>query len=575
MFKEKNDLFTGKKIYEVDIKGKRLLLNSFLNKDTAFTLEERRAFCLEGLIPNVVETLDEQVVRVYGQYLKKETDIERNIFLTQLYDRNETLFFRLMQEHLEEMVPVYYTPTIGDVVKQFNQNFRRPRGLFISQPQMSHIDSILDNVVNPSRIKAICVTDSEAVLGIGDQGIGGIVISIAKLAMYTLCAGYHPHSVLPIVLDVGTNNKELLQNPLYLGWRHERIRGQQYDDFIDAFVTGIQRKFPNVYLHWEDFGRQTARKNLDRYRDSMCTFNDDMQGTAAVALAAILTGLKVNKTSMAEQRVIVHGAGTAGCSIADQICEAMMEDGLTEEQAHSQIFLIDRNGLLTSKLDQDSLEYFQKRYVQPFESLQNWKVENPQNIRLEEVVAHVKPTILIGTSTQKGAFTEKIVKNMAENCKRPLIFPLSNPTVLCEATPTDLISWTNGNVLVTTGSPFTDVRYNGQIFTIGQCNNAFVFPGLALGIAASKATRVNDKMLVACAQTISEFVDINQAPGFSLLPSLTNIKDVSNRIAFAVGKAAQESGVAEKQNDEELILNIKKNTWETSYANYIYRENME
>ena len=568
MFHEKHDIFTGNKIYEVKVRGKQLLLNSFLNKDTAFSVEERRAFGLEGLIPNVVETLDEQVVRVYGQYLKKESDIERNIFLTQLYDRNETLFFRLMQEHLEEMVPVYYTPTIGDVVKQFNQNFRRPRGLFISQPQMSYIDSILDNVINPSRIKAICVTDSEAVLGIGDQGIGGIVISIAKLAMYTLCAGFHPYSVLPIVLDAGTNNKELLQNPLYLGWRHERIRGQQYDDFIDTFVTAIQKKFPNVYLHWEDFGRQTARKNLDRYREKMCTFNDDMQGTAAVALAAILTGLKVNNTNLRDQRVIVHGAGTAGCSIADQICEAMMGDGLTEQQALSQIFLIDRNGLLHSKLDESAMEYFQKRYIQPIESLQNWNVEKPHHISLSEVVENVKPTILIGTSTQKGAFTEQIVKNMAKNCERPLIFPLSNPTSLCEATPSDLIEWTLGKVLVTTGSPFSDVRYNGVIYTIGQCNNAFVFPGLALGIVSTKATRVTDKMLVACAQTISDFVNVNNNPGFSLLPSLTNIKDVSNKIAFAVGKAAQESGAAAEQTDRELIESIQKNAWETSYAKY-------
>lgn len=571
MFNEKIDPLTGKKTYEVSIKSKLLLMNSFLNKDTAFSEEERKELGLEGLLPDVVETLDEQVVRVYGQYLKKETDVERNIFLTQLYDRNETLFFRLMQEHLEEMVPIFYTPTIGDVVKQFNQNFRRPRGLFISYSQMGNIDSILNNIADPSRIKAICVTDSEAVLGIGDQGIGGIVISIAKLAMYTLCAGFHPHQVLPIVLDAGTNNKELLQNPLYLGWRHERIRGQQYDDFIDAFVTGIRKKFPDIYLHWEDFGRQTARKNLDRYKDEMCTFNDDMQGTAAVALAAILTGLKTNKTNMRDQRVIIHGAGTAGCSIADQILEAMIGDGLTEKEALSRIFLIDKNGLLHSDLKQETLEYFQIRYVQPIERVKNWQCIQGKPITLAETVFNVKPTILIGTSTQKGAFTEEIVKNIAENCERPLIFPLSNPTTLCEAEPSDLIEWTGGKVLVTTGSPFSDVRYNGKIYKIGQCNNAFVFPGLALGIVASKATRVNDKMLVTAAKNISEFVNVNQDAGFSLLPSLKDIRDVSYKIAFAVGKAAQISGAAPEMQEQELVQNIKNNTWETAYARYVFK----
>ena len=572
MFNETIDAFTGKKTYEITVTGKQLLLNSFLNKDTAFTLEERKELGLDGLIPNVVETLDEQVVRVYGQYLKKESDVERNIFLTQLYDRNETLFFRLMQEHLEEMVPVYYTPTIGDVVKQFNQNFRRPRGLFISQPQMANIDAILNNVSDPSRIKAICVTDSEAVLGIGDQGIGGIVISIAKLAMYTLCAGFHPHHVLPIVLDAGTFNKELLQNPLYLGWRHDRIRGQQYDDFIDTFVSAIRKKFPNVYLHWEDFGKQTSRKNLDRYRDKMCTFNDDMQGTAAVAMAGILTGLKVSGSKMRDQKIIIHGAGTAGCAIADQLVEAMMEDGLSEQDAISRLFLIDRNGLLHSELSSDNFEYFQKRYAQPAKVFDTWNCPQGQPITLAQVVTHIKPTILIGTSTQKGAFTEEIVKNMAKNCPRPIIFPLSNPTSLCEALPSDLIEWTDGKVLVTTGSPFSEVRYKENVYTIGQCNNAFVFPGLALGIVASKATRVNEKMLVACAQTISDFVDINKEQGFSLLPSLTHIQEVSFKIAFAVGKAAQASGVAENISDDELMKQIKNSTWETAYAKYVLKK---
>ena len=568
MFTEKTDPLTGQKVYEIEIKGKQLLLNSFLNKDTAFSVDERKAFGLDGLIPDVVETLDEQVVRVYGQYLKKETDIEKNIFLTQLYDRNETLFFRLLQEHLTEMVPIFYTPTIGDVVKQFNQNFRRPRGLFISYPQMANIDNILNNVTDPSRIKAICITDSEAVLGIGDQGIGGIVISIAKLAMYTLCAGFHPHHILPIVLDVGTNNKELLQNPLYLGWRHERIRGQQYVDFIDTFVTAIRKKFPNIYLHWEDFGRQTARKNLDRYRNEMCTFNDDMQGTAAVNLGAILTGLKINKTKMQDQRVVIHGAGTAGCAIADQIVQAMIEEGLTEKEAQLKIFLIDKNGLLHSELDQDSLEYFQKRYVQPAEVYQKWKCIQAKLITLAEVVSNVKPTILIGTSTQRGAFTKEIALNMAEHCERPLIFPLSNPTELCEALPSDLLEWTQGRALIATGSPFASVRYNGRIYEIGQCNNAFVFPGLALGIVATKTTRVTEKMLVACAQTISECVNVNREQGFSLIPSLNDIRSVSYKIAFAVGKAAQESGVAPAITDEELMHNIQKYTWKTSYAKY-------
>lgn len=572
MFKEKRDSFDNKKFYEVSIQGKQLLLNSFLNKDTAFTPDERKELKLEGLIPNVVETLDEQVVRVYGQYLKKDTDIERNIFLTQLYDRNETLFFRLLQEHLVEMVPVFYTPTVGDVVQQFNQNFRRPRGLFISYPQMSQIDEILDNLPEGYDIKAVCVTDSEAILGIGDQGVGGIVISIAKLAMYTLCAGFHPTKVLPIVLDVGTNNKEFLQNPLYLGWRHERIRGEQYDDFIDAFVTALRKKFPNIYLHWEDFGRQTARKNLDRYKDQMCTFNDDMQGTAAVTLGAILAGLKVNGTKMSEQRVVIHGAGTAGCCIADQIIAAMVADGLSEEDAYSRMFLIDKDGLLHSNMDH--LEYFQKKYAQPVDIYNNWDRVKGKVIQLYDVVKNIKPTILIGTSTQTGAFNEEIVKMMASYCERPIIFPLSNPTSRSEAIPANLIEWTDGKVLVATGSPFPEVRYKGKVYPIGQCNNAFVFPGLGLGVVAAKATRVNNEMLVACAKVISECAQVNKDPTLSLLPSLTDITHVSYKIAFATAKAAQLTGVAPATSDQEIHNTIHENTWKTSYVKYVFKENI-
>ncbi len=570
MYVEERHPITGKPCYRIQLKGKTLLLNSFLNKDTGFTSEERTQFGLEGLIPDVVETLDEQAVRVYGQFLKKESNMEKNIFLTQLYDRNETLFFRLMQEHLTEMVPVFYTPTIGDVVRQFNQNFRRPRGLFISYPQRHNIEQILDNLHFPDQVKAICITDSEAVLGIGDQGIGGIMISVAKLAMYTLCAGFHPTQVLPIVLDVGTNNKELLQNPLYLGWRHERVRGQDYDDFIDNFIKAIKKKWPNIYLHWEDFGRQTARKNLDRYKNEMCTFNDDMEGTAAVTLAAILTGLKISGTSMREQRVVIHGAGTAGCSIADQILEAMKEDSLSHEEALSRIFLIDRNGLLHTDLPQEGLEYFQKKYLQDSSVLQQWECILGKEITLMDVVKNVRPTILIGTSTQTGAFTEELVKTMAEHCERPLIFPLSNPTHLCEAKPSDLIEWTDGKVLVATGSPFSEVRYQGTTFVIGQCNNAFVFPGLALGIIASGASRVTDSMLVACAHTISECVDVSRVQGLSLLPSLTLIRDVSYRIAIAVGKAAQNAGVAPQTSEQDLLESVNKSIWKTAYVPYVY-----
>jgi malate dehydrogenase (oxaloacetate-decarboxylating) len=567
MFKEKKSSFDGKKYYEISLLGKQLLLNSFLNKDTAFTLEERKDFQLEGLIPNVVETLDEQVVRVYGQYLKKETDIERNIFLTQLYDRNETLFFRLMQEHLVEMVPMFYTPTVSDVVKQFNQNFRRPRGLFISYSQRCQIEKILNNIPDVYEIRAVCVTDSEAILGIGDQGIGGIVISVAKLAMYTLCAGFHPAKVLPIVLDVGTNNKELLQNPLYLGWRHERIRGDQYDDFIDIFVTALQKKFPNIYLHWEDFGKQTARKNLDRYKDKMCTFNDDMQGTAAVTLGALFAALQINETSMKDQRVVIYGAGTAGCSVADQIVAAMISDGLTEDEAYRRLFLIDQHGLLHSDLDH--LESFQKPYAQSCDVFKNWDCSKEKGLFLEDVVKNFKPTILIGTSAQGGAFHERIVKTMASYCQRPIIFPLSNPTVCCEAEPAKLLEWTCGRALIATGSPYADVRYHGRVYPIGQCNNAFVFPGLALGIVASQATRVNNEMLISCAKVISECSQIFDQSYFCLLPSLADIQKVSYKIAFATAKAAQKSGVAPVLSDEDIHRCIHSHMWNAQYVSYI------
>ncbi len=552
--------------YETCLTGQSLLNSSKLNKGAAFSLQEREIFELSGLLPYQIETLPQQVARMYVQYNEHKTNLGKNIYLSVLHDYNETLFYKLVSEHLEEMLPIIYTPTVGEAVQRFSLEHRKTKGLYISYADKDSIDTILDHRL-PPEVDISVVTDGEAVLGIGDQGIGGINISSAKLMVYTLCGGIHPHRTLPIQLDVGTNNVSLLNDPMYLGWRHERITGQAYDDFIDAFVTAITKKFPSIFLHWEDFGRSHARDILERYRNQICTINGDMQATGAIALACVLAGAKASGLPLPEHRIVIMGAGTAGVGIADNIRQALIRQGLSDKQALERFYLIDKDGLLTTA---SNLLPFQKDYARPAQEISPWKDANKNHVSLFDVVKNVKPTILIGCSTAAGAFTEEIVRYMAEHVKRPIIMPLSNPTALAEATPKDLIRWTKGHAIIATGSPFDDVIYRKKTFPIAQSNNAFAFPGIGLGVCTVKAKRLSDDMIAAATIALSECSPTRQDPYAPLLPKLSEARMVSYNVAIAVAEQARQEGLAQIADNVDLKKLIATNMWEPHY--YPYRK---
>lgn len=556
----------GEEYILTSLTGKLLLSVHQLNKGTAFSSEERDEFNLAGKLPASIETLDEQIKRSYKQFEAYKGDLKRNIYLNELHDTNQVLFYKLVSEHLATMMPYVYTPIVGTAVKEFSTEFRRPRGLYLSYLERDKMDAILGNRSNPE-IDVIVVTDGEGVLGIGDQGVGAMDIPIAKLMVYTLCGGIDPNRTLPIQLDVGTNNEKLLADPFYLGWRHERLQGQEYDDFIDQFVTSVRKRFPNVFLHWEDFGRDNARHNLERYQDKMCTFNDDMQGTGVVTLSALLAAVHAKGEQLRDQRIVVFGAGTAGTGIADQIVDALKREGLTEKEALACFWLIDRPGLLTDNLD--CLTSFQARYARPSEEIASWQLLNETNtLTLADVVQNIHPTVLIGCSAVTGAFSESIIKEMAAHTERPIILSLSNPTERCEATPQDLTEWTNGKALIATGSPFANVIYNQTERRIGQCNNAFVFPGLGLGLIAVKAKRLTDDTLWAACQALSEFSPISKDPFAPLLPSLEQAREVAERIAVAVARQVLEEGNASIELNVDLDTYIKKMMWKPHYVPY-------
>lgn len=549
---------------ETSLTGNNLLSTPKLNKGGAFTQEEREAFGLTGLLPHQVETLNQQVARMYMQYHEHHTNLGRNIYLNVLHDYNETLFYKLVSEHLEEMLPIIYTPTVGEAVQRFSLEHRKARGLYINYTDRDRIDEILDNRITPE-VDLTVVTDGEAVLGIGDQGIGGINISSAKLMVYTLCGGINPHRVLPIQLDVGTNNPHLLNDPMYLGWRHERITGQAYDDFIDAFVTAVIKKFPSIFLHWEDFGRDNARRILSRYQDKICTFNGDMQGTGVIALASVLAGAVASGMPLRDHRIVIFGAGTAGVGIADQIYGALRREGLNNEEARAHFWLIDKQGLLTKDT---SLLPFQQPYARSSQDVRSWELRNAQHIALTDVVHNVKPTILIGCSTVTGAFNESLVKFMAEHVERPIIMPLSNPTSLAEAKPEDLMAWTKGKAIIATGSPFPEVNYDGKWYRIAQSNNAFAFPGIGLGALAAKAKQVSDDMLWAATLALSECSPVHQDKLGPLLPKLSETQRVSVNVALAVANQARKEGLARISDEVNLLERIKKMTWQPAYYPY-------
>lgn len=550
---------------ETHLTGNNLLSTSKLNKGCAFTQEERERLGLVGLLPLQVETLEQQVARMYMQYNEHHTNLGKNIYLTVLHDYNETLFYKLASQHLEEMLPIVYTPTVGEAVQRFSMEHRKAKGLYISYPDRDKINAILANRV-PPEVDISVITDGEAVLGIGDQGIGGINIPIAKLMVYSLCGGIDPLRTLPIQLDVGTNNPHLLNDPMYLGWRHERITGQEYDDFVAAFVQAITTQFPSIYLHWEDMGRDNARRILTRYRNTICTLNGDMQSTGVVALASVLAGVQASGIPLRNHRIVILGAGTAGVGIADQIHDALRRTGLNENEACACIWLIDKQGLL---IKGNNLLPFQEPYARSKEELASWTLRNANDISLYDVVNNAKPTILIGCSTAAGAFNEEIVKLMATQVDRPIIMPLSNPTSLSEAKPEDLLKWTQGNAIIATGSPFPDVHFDGKYYRIAQSNNAFAFPGIGLGVVAVKAKRVSDNMLWAATEALRQCSPVNQDKMAPLLPKLAEARMVSLHIANAVAEQACKEGLASIPAQTDLKELIKKTMWEPRYYHYM------
>lgn len=559
-FKLKRDEQTGEIYIETSLCGKPLLTTPQLNKGTAFTREEREAFGLLGKLPYRVETIDEQVKRAFLQYSSYTTRLQQNIYLNNLNDKNQILFYKLLSRHLAEMLPTIYTPIVGAAVKRFSLEYRQPRGLYIAHSDKNKIDEIIKNRSNPE-IDLIVVTDGEGVLGIGDQGIGGMDIPVAKLMVYTLCGGINPVKTLPVFLDVGTNNQELLNDPMYLGCPHPRIQNAEYDDFILTFVNEIHKQFPNAFLHWEDFGRGNARRILDQFQDQLCTFNDDIQGTGAVTLAALLAACDVTGVALTEQRIVVFGAGSAGTGISDQIVDAMIASGLTKEQAYQRFWLIDRQGLLL-KTDLD-LTDSQKPFARDPDEIQS--KANKLNPSLTDTVRQVKPTILIGCSAQTGAFSQDIIETMAATCERPIIFPLSNPDEKCEAQPADILNWSQGKALIATGTAFPDVEYQNRMLQITQCNNALVFPGIGLGVLAVSASRLTKEMILAAANTLSKFAPSKKDSFLPLLPSLGNAQTVAKEIALAVAQCAIESGFAQKNQDEDLKQLIENMFWEPRY----------
>jgi malate dehydrogenase (oxaloacetate-decarboxylating) len=544
------------------LRGMELLNNQTLNKGTAFTEVERAKLGLHGLLPPQVETLDEQVVRAYGAYKRKDDDLERHIYLRALQDTNEVLFYRLLLDHIEEMTPIVYTPVVALGCQQFSQIYRRPRGLFISYPLRDSIRQLLRNRPD-AQVDVIVVTDGERILGIGDQGVGGLGIPIGKLSLYSLIGGIHPARTLPIVLDVGTNNAERLQDPQYLGWRHERITGQQYFDFVDQFVQAVKQELPEACLQWEDFAKNHARPILTRYQNELLTFNDDIQGTAAVTLGAILSALNVSGSRLKDQQIVFLGAGSAAIGVADYLCNAMVGDGLSEAEVRQRFWIVDRKGLLRTGRTDMTPE--QKVYAQPSESLNDWPRNGDGEIGLAEVISRNNAGILIGLSTMAGAFTEPIVREMARRVTRPIILPLSNPTEKSEAKAEDLIRWTEGRALLATGSPFAAVHYEGRQITIAQCNNVYIFPAAGLGVVASRARRVTDAMLEAAARTLAEHSPALKDPTASLLPPLRHIRGVAVAIAITVGLEAQRAGLAPQTSKEELVRRVTEGQWTPRY----------
>lgn len=544
--------------------GPALLETPLLNKGSAFTREERAAFNLTGLLPPRYETIEEQAARAYMQYSSFSEPINKHIYLRVVQDNNETLFHRLLQNHLEEMLPIIYTPTVGDACERFSDIYRSARGLFISYSDRDNLDDVIRSATK-KKVKVIVVTDGERVLGLGDQGIGGMGISIGKLSLYTACGGISPAYTLPVCLDVGTNNEKLLSDPFYMGNRHRRITGDEYYEFVDKFIKAVKRRWPDVMVQFEDFAQPNAMPLLKRYRDQICCFNDDIQGTAAVTVGTLLAACRSKGVALSSQKVVFVGAGSAGCGIAEQVISQMKTEGLSDDQARSQVFMVDRFGLLTEGMA--DLRDFQQALVQPKAAIAKWKYSG-EYASLRDVMNCAKPDILIGVSGVPGLFTEPVIRAMKKHCEMPIVMPLSNPIKQIEARPEKILEWTDGKVFIATGSPFKPIEYKGKTYPIAQCNNSYIFPGIGLGVLAAKARRISDDMLRVASETLAAASPLANTGEGGILPPLTQLADLSKQIAFSVAKMAMQQGHALEMDDDQLKAKIHSNFWRSEYRQY-------
>jgi malate dehydrogenase (oxaloacetate-decarboxylating) len=544
--------------------GPTLLETPLLNKGSAFTKEERGSFNLVGLLPPRFESIDEQAERAFRQYKCFNTNINKHIYLRAIHDNNETLFFKLVQNHLTEMMPIIYTPTVGDACEQFSDIYRSSRGLFIAYEDRFNIDDILRNATK-NKVKVIVVTDGERILGLGDQGIGGMGIPIGKLSLYTACGGISPAHTLPVMLDVGTNNQKLLDDPMYMGARHKRIDQDSYDEFLELFISAVKRRWPHVLLQFEDFAQPNAMPLLQRYKDRICCFNDDIQGTAAVTVGTLLAACRSKGEKLSSQKVAFVGAGSAGCGIAEQIISQMVSEGISAEQARTQVFMVDRYGMLTAGMS--GLRDFQNKLVQAADVDKEWDISGDY-ASLVEVINGAKPSILIGVSGQSGLFTEQVITAMKSHCELPIIFPLSNPSRQVEATPNQVINWTQGQVIIATGSPFEAIEYQGTTYPIAQCNNSYIFPGIGLGVVAANISRVTNEMLQVASETLAAASPLANNQSNELLPPLTAIAQLSKSIAFAIAQVAFRQNLALPMSEDELLAKIERNFWKPAYRQY-------
>ena len=561
-FNVKIDPVTNERYMATSIRGGDLLIHPFTNKGAAYTLDERTELGLHGLIPAAISTMNEQLARAYENFQAAATNLGKFVYLSSLQDRNETLFYRLVHEHIDEMMPIVYTPVVGEACQKYSHIYRRARGLYISYNERHRMTDVLANygIEHPS---VIVVTDGERILGLGDQGAGGLGICIGKLVLYTLCAGVSPYSTLPICLDVGTDNEERLKDPLYLGLRQKRVRGERYQDFVDSFVAAVKEVYPHVLLQWEDFLKANALKQLKRFRDELCTFNDDVQGTAAVTLAGLYASLRITGQRLRDQRIVLAGAGASAQGISDLCVSALVEDGRSEVEARRRIWTVDSHGLVTHA--RPDLEEFKLTYARPMEEIADFQCRDRSSITLEETVQNAKPTILIGTSATPGLFHEAIVRIMARNNERPIVFALSNPTSKCECAPADAIAWSEGRAIVATGSPFQPVQHGGRTIRIGQCNNAFVFPGIGLGACVGKCRRVTDSMFLEGAKTLASLIAPSDLESGAVYPELPRIREISHAVACAVIRRGVADGVAEPAMGEDVEERVRQAMWFPEY----------